>query len=105
MIDDIIYDIIISDAALAMLDSHIAFLAKINQNTAMRLMDEILDSIESLSRNPLRYPAYESQFIPDNRYRKMLAAKRYLIFYEVTNSIVYIDYIIDCRQDYEWLIR
>ena len=99
------YHVIVSDAALAMLDNHVDFLAKVSTSAATRLADEILESIDSLSENPMRYPAFESQFIPANRYRRMLSAKRYLVLYEVAASNVYVDYIVDCRQDYEWLIR
>ena len=98
------YDVIISDAALSMLDSHVDFLARVNPNAAVKLMDEILGSIESLSENPERFPSYSNQFIPDSRYRKMLSSKRYLVLYEINNSTVFVDYIVDCRQDYEWLI-
>ena len=98
------YDVSISDAALAMLDSHIDFLARVSQNAAIRLMDEILGDIASLSENPQRFPAYENEFIPDNRYRRMLTAKRYIVLYEIDGNNVFVDYIVDCRQDYAWMI-
>ena len=99
------YDVSVSDAAIAMLDSHIDFLARVSVDAATKLMNEILDDIASLSCNPQRFPTYENQFIPDNRYRRMLSAKRYLVLYEIDGKNVYVDYIVDCRQDYEWLIR
>ncbi|MCL1918450.1 MAG: type II toxin-antitoxin system RelE/ParE family toxin [Peptococcaceae bacterium] len=99
-----IYSVIISDAALQMLDSHIYFLAKVSQDAATKMMNQILHDIESLSQNPARYPVYDSQFI-EPRYRKMLTSKRYLVLYEITDDAIYVDYIVDCRQDYEWLIR
>ena len=99
------YDVSVSDAALAMLDSHVDFLARVSLDAATKLMNEILDGIASLSSNPQRFPAYENQFIPYNRYRRMLSAKRYLVLYEIDGKNVYVDYIVDCRQDYEWLIR
>jgi plasmid stabilization system protein ParE len=102
--DNIEYNVIISDAALSMLDSHMDFLAQVSKNAALRTMDEILSKIESLSNNPERFPAYDNSFISDNRYRRMLAAKRYLVLYEVSADTVYVDYIVDCRQDYEWLV-
>jgi len=98
------YKITISDAAFTMLDSHADFLARVSKNAALRLMDDILDSIESLSENPERYPAFESLFVPDNRYRKLLSAKRYLVIYEIFGSDVFVDFIVDCRKDYQWLI-
>ncbi|MCG2788520.1 MAG: type II toxin-antitoxin system RelE/ParE family toxin, partial [Actinomycetia bacterium] len=36
--------------------------------------------------------------------RKMLICKRYLLIYQIKGNIVYVDYIVDCRQDYEWLL-
>lgn len=99
------YDIIISDAALAMLDSHVDFLARVSRSAVVDLVNKILADIESLGDNPQRYPAYENQFISDTPYRKMLSSKRYLIIYEVSECTVFVDYIVDCRQDYEWLLR
>jgi plasmid stabilization system protein ParE len=105
MNDDAEYDVIISDAALAMLDSHVDFLARVSVNAARKLLDEVLDDIASLSEHPQRFPVYNNQFIADCRYRKMLSAKRYLVIYEIDGSAVFVDYIVDCRQDYEWMIR
>jgi len=105
MSENTIYSVEISDAALTMLDSHVAFLAKVNINAAIKLMDEILDDIASLSEHPERYPAYHNRFVSDSRYRKMLSMGRYLVLYEVGSNTVSVDYIVDCRQDYEWLIQ
>ena len=98
------YDITISDTAFTMLDSHVDFLARVSPNAAVKLMDEILDGIDSLRENPERCSVFESQFIPDSRYRKMLIAKRYLIIFEIFGSDIFVDHIVDCRQDYQWLI-
>ena len=99
------YDIVVSDAALAMLDSHADFLARVSPGAALRLIDEILSDIASLSENPQRFPIYENRFVSGDYYRRMLSAKRYLIIYEITEETVFVDYVIDCRQDYDWLIR
>ena len=99
------HKIVISDAALMMLDTHVDFLAKVNKNAALKTMKIILNDAASLSENPQRYPAYENPFISENNYRKMLSAKRYLVFYEISKNTVFIDYIVDCRQDYTWLIQ
>ena len=98
------YDLEVSDAALAMLDSHIEFLARVNTHAATRLMNEILSDIESLSTFPERFPILDSEFIPDGRYRKMLTSKRYLVIYEIYENTVAVEYILDCRTDYEWLL-
>jgi hypothetical protein len=41
--------------------------------------------------------------LPANKYRKLLVDKRYLLIYQIKDGTVYIDYILDCRQDYGWL--
>lgn len=99
------YDIVISDAALTMLDSHMDFLARTSKNAALKATEQILSDMESLSKNPERYPVLDNQFISDNNYRKMLSERRYLIIYEISENTVYVDYIVDCRQDYGWLIQ
>ena len=104
MNESIDYEIIVSEAALSMLDNHIEFLARVSTQAAEILIDEILDDIASLSQFPERFPVFESEFIPYGRYRKMLSAKRYLVLYEVDGNDVCVDYIVDCRQDYEWLL-
>ena len=98
------YEVVVSDAALAMLDRHIEFLARVSTQAAEKLMDEVLGDIGSLSQFPERFPLFESEFIPYGRYRKMLSAKRYLVLYEVDMNDVCVDYIVDCRQEYEWLL-
>ena len=106
-----IYDVIISDAALAMFDAQVDFLARVSKNAAAKLMNEVLDQmnevldqIDSLSENPVRYPFYDNQFITGGRYRRMVCARRYLVLYEGAGDAVYADYILDCRQDNEWLL-
>jgi len=99
------YRIVVSDAALAMLDAHVDFLARVSKSAATTLMNEMLDDIASLSDTPQRFPSYENQFIQDGRYRRMLSCKRYLVIYEIDSTTVYVDFIVDCRQDYEWLIQ
>ena len=98
------YVVSISDAALSMLDSHIDFLARVSLNAARKLMDEVLNDISSLTENPQRFPCFDNEFIPNNRYRRMLSAKRYLVVYEIDTNSVSVDYILDCRQDYQWLM-
>jgi len=98
------YNVTISDAALTMLDSHIGFLVRVSIQAALNLMDELMSDIGSLSKFPERFPIFDSEFIPYNRYRKMLSAKRYFIIYEIEGIDVSVDYIVDCRQDYDWLL-
>ena len=93
------YSVSISEDAIAMLDRHARFLANVSQAAARKTVDEILNAIESLSALPERFPFYENPFIPDNTYRRMLSAKRYLVIFEILGDAVFVDYILDCRQE------
>ena len=64
-----------------------------------------MDAIRSLYQMPERFPFLNAEFIPTNKYHKMFAEKCYLILYQVKDQMVYVDYIVDCRRDYEWLVR
>lgn len=35
----------------------------------------------------------------------MFVAKWYLVLYQIQDDTVYVDYILDCRKAYSWLIR
>jgi len=93
------YNIIISEDAFVMLDCHVEFLSRVSKEAAKRTMDRILSDIVSLEKIPERYPVYENRFISENRYRKMVSGKRYLVIYEISEDTVYVDYILDCRQE------
>lgn len=88
-----------------MLLGHVRFLAQKSPTAARRTKNELLDAIRSLSTMPERFPFFCAEFIPLNKYHKMFVEKWYLILYQVKDQMVYIDYIVDCRQDYKWLVR
>ena len=67
---------IVSERATQMLVSHAAFLAQVSP-----------------------------EYIPRNAYRFIPFEKRYMIIFQIVDDIVYADYVVDCRQDYNWLIR
>ena len=52
---------------------------------------------------PNSNPWLIDEYIPKYKYRKKLAEKRYLLIYQVKDDTVYIEYILDCRQDFNWL--
>ena len=54
---------------------------------------------------PLMCPWLSGEYIPSHKYRYLLFEKRYMLIYQIIDDIVYVDYVIDTRQDYEWLIR
>lgn len=86
-----------------MLKTHLRFLANMSINAARRTELEINRAINSLSFLPERFPFFDAEAIPDRKYRKMYVDKWYLILYQIKDDTVYIDYILDCRQEYPWI--
>lgn len=98
------YKVIVSDRAKQMLGAHIRFLAKVNKEASRRTKEKIMEALCSLSEMPQRYPPFRDIEIPDCRYRKMYIEKWYLVIFQIKSSTVEVDYIIDLRQDYSWLL-
>jgi plasmid stabilization system protein ParE len=98
------YKLIISDRSRRMLAGHVRFMAQINPSAPRKVKNELMDAIRSLKEIPERFPFLVAEFIPPNKYHKMFVEKWYLILYQIKDQTVYVDYIVDCRQDYGWLI-
>lgn len=99
------YKVVVSERAKQMLTTHMCFMAQVNKETAKTKKKELLDAMRSLSYMPQRFPFFEEAYIPANKYRKMFFTNWYLILYQIQDDTVYIDYILDCRKDYSWLVR
>lgn len=99
------YKVIVSDRAKRMLGTHIRFMAQVNKDAAKAKKKEIMTAMRSLCQIPQRFPFFEELYITPNKYHKMFIEKQYLILYQIQDDTVYIDYILDCRKDYSWLIR
>lgn len=98
------YTVIISDKATEVLLSHARFLANVSEEVAQRLIDDFIVSAKSLETYPNKNPWFSDSAIPVNKYRKLLFCKRYLMIYQIKNDLIFVDYIVDCRQDYRWLL-
>lgn len=99
------YKVIISDRARRMLASHIRFMAQVNKAAAKAKKNEIMNAMRSLKQMPQRFPFFNEPYITPNKYRKMFVQKWYIVLYQIKDDTVYIDYIIDCRKDYAWLMN
>jgi len=99
------YKVIVSDRARQMLAGHVRFLAQKSPAAARRTKNELMDAIRSLATMPERFPFLSAQFVPMNKYHKMFVEKSYLILYQIKDQTVFVDYIVDCRQDYGWLVQ
>ena len=99
------YKVIVSDRAKRMLGAHIRFMAQVNKDAASTKKKVIITAIRSLNHMPQRFPFFEEAYIPPNKYHKMFIEKWYLILYQIQDDTVYVEYIVDCRKDYNWLIH
>jgi plasmid stabilization system protein ParE len=98
------YRVIIPERAGEMLVQHARFLAQVNTQAADKLRIDVIEAAKSLQEFPERGSRLTDPALPANKYRKLLVDKRYLLIYQIKDNTVYIDYIVDCRQDYVWLL-
>lgn len=87
-----------------MLASYLRFLAQGNRDAAVAKKAELMEAMRPLEHMLQRFPFFQEAYMPTNRYHKMFVAKWYLILFQIQDGTVFIDYILDCRQDYSWLI-
>ena len=77
---------------------HLEFLANFSEDAAYRLLDEMMAGVHSLKTMPHRNPFYNRPYLPLNKYRYLIFAKRYRIVYQIDGDNVYVDDIQDTRQ-------
>ena len=97
------YRVLVSGEARRMLTEHVFFLARVNPEAAKKLQARIMEAIRSPETMPERYPYLD----PDDRrspYRKMVVPNQYLVIYMVQDDTVFVEYVLDGRQDYGWLL-
>lgn len=99
------YKVMVSDRAKRMLGTHIRFMAQVSKEAAAAKKKELMSAMRSLSQMPQRLPFFEEMYITPNKYHKMFVEKWYLILYQIQDDTVYVEYILDCRKDYSWLIH
>ena len=105
MADSKKYKVIISDRAKKMLGRNVRFIAQINKQAAVEKKKEIMMALHSLSQMPQRFPFLEGSFITPNKYHKMFIEKWYLVLYQIIDDKVCVEYILDCRGNYSWIIK
>lgn len=97
--------VIVSDRAKKMLGAHNRFLAQVNKESAAAKKNEIMAALRSLRQMPQRFPFFEEPYITPNKYHRMFIEKWYLVLYQIQDDTVYVEYILDCRRNYSWLVR
>ena len=96
--------VVISAKAKLQIGQYVRFLANVNRNAASDLKARFVSEIKSLENMPGRYPFFEEEYIPAHKYHKLYVSNWFLVLYQVKDSVVYVDYVLDCREDYRWLI-
>ena len=99
------YKVIVYEKAKRMFGMHIRFMSRVNKETAVAKKKELITAMSYLKQMPQRFPYFEEAYIPSNKYHKMFVDKWYLVIYQILDDSVYVDYILDCRKDYTWLIK
>jgi plasmid stabilization system protein ParE len=99
------YKVIVSEKAKQMLGMHIRFMAQVNKDAAKETKKRMMIALRSLSQMPQRFPFFNEMYMTQNKYHKMFVEKWYLVLYQIQDDTVYVDYILDCRKDYSWLIK
>ncbi len=99
------YQVIVSDRVKQGLAMQIPFLGQLNKSAAQKLRTKLVSEIRSLGNMPHRYPFFNEEYLPANKYHKLFVENWYLIIYQIRDNTVYVEWIVDCRQDYQWLLR
>ena len=93
------YNVVVSKEATEMLISCAEFLARVSESAAERLVCEFENTIGSLEDMPERCPRYTNEFLLHKLYRYVIFEKRYCALFSVESDNVYVDYVIDTRED------
>ena len=93
------YTVIVSRRADEMLVRHARFLAQVRVSAARRMTAEFAKVLDMLEENPFQFPIETDYDLPGETYRKALFSKWYKAIFSVSGSTVYLDAVLDCRQD------
>ena len=98
------YSVIIQDPATEMLLQHVNFLTQVSETAAERLAKGFMTKAKTLETMPERCPWLNATIAAPHKYRKLLFEKHYMLLFQVAEDKVFVDAIVDCRQDYAWLL-
>ena len=99
-----IYDVKITETAWEQMIEHARFLANVSIDAANRLVDDFIESTDTLNQMPERCPWLTHSAISFQKYRKILFGKYHMALFQIRENTVYITAVVDCRQDYGWLL-
>ena len=96
------YNVILAKRADIMLLLHTEFLARASSFAARRLISDFIKAKNKLAKNPFQFPfadEIDAPGITPEVYRKCLFFGRYKALFIIEDNNVFVDAIIDCRQE------
>lgn len=99
------YTVTISPKAAQMMVEHAAFLAQVSTTAAEKLLVSFQTAANLLRDMPHRCAWLSVDYMPHNKYRFLLFEGRYMLIFQVRDNKVFVDYVLDCRRDYTWLVK
>lgn len=97
------YKLLIFPLAKQDLQDIVDYLNKLSPDVALKLYDEIVESIGSLSQMPERCPLMKSPVLRAKGYRALIV-HNHMVFYVVNGNQVEIRRILYGRRQYEFLL-
>ena len=98
------YTVNVTETAKEMLLSHVNFFANVSVSASNQMIEAFIKAATNLAQMPERNPWLQHNDIPFQKYRKLLFYKHCMALYEIRDGIVYITAVVDCRQDYGWMV-
>jgi len=97
------YRLLLFPSAKQDLQDIVDYVNKLSPDAALKLYDEIVEGIGSLSQMPMRCPLMKSPVLRAKGYRALIV-HNYLVFYVVNGNQVEIRRILYGRRQYEFLL-
>lgn len=82
-----------------MLLQHVEFLSRVSVPAARQFRQEFAALLKRMEENPLQFPLDTDMNLPEGVYRRALFFGRYKVIFSVSETILWLDAVVDCRQD------
>ena len=97
-------EVVITETVWEQMAMHARLLAETSTKSAHRLTKDFGLVASALGAMPERFPWFIHDMIPFQKYRKIFCGKYHLVLFEMREDTVYVTSVIDCREDYGWLL-
>ena len=97
------YQVLVSGTARSMLLEHARFLAQVSISAGEALLDRFEEKVISLEEMPERCAYYDNPYVKIGKYRKLSIGNNLLMLFQISDSKVLIELIIDARAENKYL--